>query len=148
MSAEHYEIPTWECLDLLRSESIGRICIIEHGYPLALPVNYRIIGTQDASTVVIRTARDTMIGRYEGLTSLEVDEITLQDGTAWSVIVRGSLRRVIGGHSLPDPMPIITEGRYQWVTLDVASISGRRFITRPADDGFSVEWQTEPSVPR
>jgi hypothetical protein len=130
---------------LLGSETVGRLCVIEHEYPLAFPINYRLMRDVDETKVVFRTIPHAAVARYEGLASLEVDRIDHANGTAWSVILRGNLRRVIGQHELPDPKPLVTEGRHQWVVLDVTAISGRRFISKPASDGFVVEWQTADS---
>lgn len=142
MGGERYELSTWESMELLGTIGIGRLCIIDQGYPLAVPVNYRIDGgAQGPHTVVVRTAPTTLIGRYEGPASLEVDQIDLADGTAWSVIVRGNVHRVIGTHELPDPHPILSEGRYQWMSMPMSAVSGRRFRMQPTDGEFSVEWQ-------
>jgi hypothetical protein len=139
--AQRFELPKWECFELLRREGIGRLCIVDHGYPVAFPVNYRMHGVDDAITAVVRTAPGTVMGQYEGPASLEVDHIDLVAGTAWSVIVRGALRRVVGTHTLPDPQPILTQGRDRWVELVPTAITGRRFTVRVSDDGFPVEWQ-------
>ncbi|MEO5724659.1 MAG: pyridoxamine 5'-phosphate oxidase family protein [Ilumatobacteraceae bacterium] len=141
MGAESYELATWESMDLLQERSVGRLCVIEQGYPLAVPINYRFSDAGGGVRVVVRTAAHTMVGRYEGPASLEVDDIEIDAGTAWSVIARGMLRRVSGTHDLPDPDPLVTEGRHLWVTLDVSAVSGRRFAVHPTDGGFSVDWQ-------
>jgi hypothetical protein len=141
MGALRIELTSWESTELLRTRTIGRICVIEHGYPLAIPINYQVVGSQDDVRIVLRTAPDTILGRYQGLASLEVDDVALDDGTAWSVIVRGEIRRVIGGHDLPDPDPLLSEGRQQWLTLMQSSISGRRFHVTKAADGSSADWQ-------
>ena len=142
MSGERYELSNWESMDLLGTGGIGRLCIIEQGFPLAVPVNYRIDGESvGAQTVIIRTAPTTLIGRYEGPASLEVDEIDLDAGTAWSVIVRGTVRRVLGTHDLPDPKPLLSEGRLQWMSMPVGAVSGRRFRLESREDRFAVEWQ-------
>jgi len=144
MGATKYEVPTWETLDLLCSETVGRLCVIEHGYPLAFPINYRVVRT-DQTKIVFRTIAHAAVARYQGLASLEVDRIDEASHSAWSVIARGTLRRVVGQHELPDTYPLVTEGRHQWVVLDVTAISGRRFTTKPASDGFAVEWQPTES---
>jgi hypothetical protein len=142
MSGERYELSTWESMTLLGTMGIGRLCVIDQGFPLAVPVNYRIAGgSVGAQTVVIRTAPNTLIGRYEGLASLEVDDIHLDAGTAWSVMVRGALRRVVGTHDLPDPCPVLPEGRVQWMTMSIGAVSGRRFRLDPDGERFAVEWQ-------
>jgi len=139
--ATRFELPRWESLDLLETQTVGRLCVIENGCPLAFPINFRVARDLDDIRIVFRTVPHAAVARYEGPASLEVDSIDAATRTAWSVIARGRLRRVLGQHELPDPRPLITEGRYQWVVLDVAAISGRRFISKPASDGFTVEWQ-------
>ena len=125
----------------VRERTVGRLCIIDHGYPLAIPINYQVVGSNDDINIVVRTAPETMLGRYEGPGSLEVDDIDLDHGTAWSVIVRGAVRRVLGTHNLPDPNPMITDRREKWITLHMSAVSRRRFAVRKASDGLSVDWQ-------
>jgi len=139
MSATPFNLPDWESLELIGHETVGRLCIIEQGYPLAFPVNFRLLRDVDRTQVVFRTVPHAAIGRYEGPASLEVDRI--ESNTAWSVILRGELRRVIGRHQLPDTFPLIVENRHQYVILTVNSLSGRRFVSQPAPNGFVVEWQ-------
>ena len=143
MGADRFELTERESQALLQGESIGRLCLIDHGYPLAIPISYSITHNDagGATRVVIRTAPETMLGRYEGLASLEVDSIDLDAGVAWSVIVRGVLSRVIGTFELPDPKPLLTEGRHRWMALDIRAITGRRFLVNRASDGFAVDWQ-------
>jgi uncharacterized protein len=141
MSAERIELSRHECVDLLHRHGIGRLCIIDHGCPVAFPISFRVDGAHDDLRVVVRTAPGTLLGDYEGLASLEVDQIELGAGWAWSVIVRGRVSTVVGAHALPDPEPFVSSGRHRWLVLEPAAISGRRFTLTPASDGFSVEWQ-------
>lgn len=141
MCATRVELPQWQSLDLLERETVGRLCIIEQGYPLAFPVNYRLVRDGDRTALVFRVSPRAGLARYEGRASFEVDHIEMQYGTAWSVIVRGTVRRVLGRHELPDTHPFVDDDRQQWLLLDVSAISGRRFQSKPAGDGFVVEWQ-------
>ncbi len=145
MDAQRIELTSWESTELLRTRSVGRVCVIDHGYPLAIPINYQVVGSKDDVSIVVRTAPHTILGRYEGLASLEVDDVDLEFGTAWSVILRGTLRRIAGEHALPDPSRLVTDNRQQWITLTKSAISGRRFVVRKAVDGFSVAWQLAPA---
>ena len=140
VGAQRFDVPKWECYALLRHEGVGRLCIIDHGCPIAFPINYRMDGDDDEIRVVVRTAPGTLIGEYEGPASLEVDQIDLPAGTAWSVIVRGATQHVVGTHTLPDPHPLVSDARERWVQLRPTMISGRRFTVRPSADGFPVEW--------
>jgi hypothetical protein len=143
------EMPAWECLQLLGDIGIGRVCVNDAGYPLAFPMNYRVTGEYPATQIVLRTSPDTTIGRYRGRASVEIDDIDLGNGRAWSVIVRGDLQPI---HGLPpyadvasiDPRPIITTGRSRWMSLTVAAISGRRFTAAGAAGDLAVDWHPEP----
>jgi nitroimidazol reductase NimA-like FMN-containing flavoprotein (pyridoxamine 5'-phosphate oxidase superfamily) len=141
MGTSRFEVPQWECLELLGAETVGRLCVVEHDYPLAFPVNYRVVCTDDATRLVFRTAPRAAVGRYEGPASLEIDQIDSTRQNAWSVIVRGMLHSIRHDEELPDTRPFVSDGRHQWMSLDVSAISGRRFTSAASNDGFSVEWQ-------
>jgi nitroimidazol reductase NimA-like FMN-containing flavoprotein (pyridoxamine 5'-phosphate oxidase superfamily) len=138
------ELPRWEALDLLRSTSICRICIVDHGCPVALPMNFRVIGDVHDFRIVLRAARDTAVGGYVGPASLEADEIHLDRGIAWSVIVRGELLPAMRTDGLLDPAPMLQD-RHEWLLLEPASITGRRFTFETAQDSFSVDWDLAPA---
>jgi len=144
MGATPYEIPHHECVELAKSETVGRLCVIEHGYPLAFPVNYRLAGSSDSLSIVIRTSPDAAIGQYEGSASFEVDRIDIDNAQAWSVIVRGRLRNSRTEDHLLETYPMVSEGRYQWKVLEVRALSGRKFSGKVDNGRFSVEW--EPSA--
>jgi uncharacterized protein len=144
MTVDRYQIPRWECLSLLESEPVGRVCIIEHGYPIALPVNYRLIGLGEEREIVIRTAPDTVVGRYSGPAAFEVDHIDIESREAWSVLVCGQLRHQPGAHGMPDPQPWL-DSRHHWMVLSTAAVSGRRFVGAPGATGFAVEWELRPA---
>jgi nitroimidazol reductase NimA-like FMN-containing flavoprotein (pyridoxamine 5'-phosphate oxidase superfamily) len=141
MGATRSELPLWEAVELLGSKTFGRLGVIDGGYPLVFPMNYRMVHDDGHTTIVFRAAPHTAVARYEGPATLEVDEIDADGRNAWSVIVRGTLRRVLGSHELPDTFPLLTQGRHQWLTLDVTAVSGRRFVSAPLPDEFSVDWQ-------
>lgn len=141
MGATQFEAPQWESVAWLESETVGRLCVIDFGYPLAFPINYRLQHHRDAYRVVFRTVPHSVVGRYNGPASFEVDRIDDSRRNAWSVIVRGELRGAVDETDLPDTSPLLTEGRFRWKVLDVNSISGRRFNSTASADGFSVDWQ-------
>lgn len=143
MSVQRLELPAWDCWSLLATQRIGRLVVIDHGCPIALPVNIRVTGDDTGHRVVVRTAPGSLLGRYEGPASIEVDEIDEAARQAWSVLVRGTVHHITDHHDLPDPGPWITDDRTHWLVLEVASITGRRFTGRPSADGYSVEWEIE-----
>jgi hypothetical protein len=146
MSTHRVELPAWECAELLRSRSVGRICVIDHGYPIAIPVNYEVMGVDGALQIVVRTAPETILGRYEGLGSIEVDDIPVDDGTlaegsTWSVIGRGTVHRVSEATELPDPRPIVDTSRERWITLQLSATTGRRFTIRRDEETGNLDWE-------
>ena len=136
------DVPRWESLELLASEQLGRICIIDGaGVPIAFPVNYVLATVDGRGVVVFRVAPTSSIAQSTGPASFEVDRVEPQLGRAWSVIVRGQLRGADGPGLLPDSKPWAEVGRHRWMTVEIESISGRRFVPVTVDDDFSVEWQ-------
>ena len=141
-SSSPIEVPQWESLDLLASEQLGRICVIDQaGVPIAFPVNYALATIDGRRVVVLRVAPTSSIAQTHGPVSFEVDRVEPELGRAWSVIVRGPMRVADGPGLLPDSKPWAEVGRHRWLTLEIASISGRRFVPVPTNDTFAVEWQ-------
>ena len=141
--AQRCEMQRWEALDLLGSAIVGRVCIVDHGCPIALPMNFRVASFAGDFRIVLRAARGTAIGGYVGPASLEVDQIHLERGSAWSVLVRGALGPATTRDALPDPRPLVP-GRHEWLLLEPVAISGRRFTFDASQDGFFVDWGIAP----
>ncbi len=146
MTATHVHqtlVPSWEATTLLRSTRVGRLCVIDHGTPLALPVNFVLTG--DATPrIVMRTSPSGLLAAYQGPASFEADHIDEEERRAWSVIARGELRHTYADPTLPDPQPWLGDGRFLWLVLDVSAFSARRFTTvQREDDDFAVEWSVE-----
>ena len=146
MPATKSDLPHWQTIELVTREKVGRVCIIDSGYPLAFPVNYRFLQDGEGMHIVFRAAPTASLARYEGPASCEVDHIDADSGVAWSVIARGTVRRVVGEHQLPDPVPALF-GRHQWMLLDITAMSGRRFTGTANPSGYSVAWQLDDPEP-
>jgi hypothetical protein len=139
MIVEGHALPTWEAVQLLQSQGVGRLCILDHGCPIALPANFQMI---DGTDVILRTKQTSLIGRYEGPASLEADHVDLVAGSAWSVVARGMLSIVHDHSGLPDPRPWVGGDRFGWMRLAVTTLSARRFAVAQ-HDGFAVEWSAQ-----
>jgi len=142
-NAQRAEMPTWECYDLVGAGSVGRLCFMDGDTPIAFPVSYKLHRADDASYIVVRTGPTSLMSKYVGRASFEVDQIDLRSRSAWSVVLRGSVRASHARDQLPIPDPWIVDGNHAWLLLEITAVSGRRFVARTADDGFSVEWQFE-----
>lgn len=80
-----------ECYDLLSPGGLGRVVFSTLDGPVALPVNFAMVGR----TVVLRTGVDTQLASHldckAGFEADRLDE-TLSEG--WSVLVTGRGRRI------------------------------------------------------
>jgi nitroimidazol reductase NimA-like FMN-containing flavoprotein (pyridoxamine 5'-phosphate oxidase superfamily) len=133
-------LPTWECLDLVAASSVGRLCFLDGDTPIAYPVSFKLHRSDISSSIVMRTGPGSLVAKYTGPASFEVDEIDVEARTAWSVLMRGTVRRSHEPDALPVPDPWIADGRHVWLQMEINTVSGRRFVARPTTDGFSVEW--------
>jgi Pyridoxamine 5'-phosphate oxidase len=136
-------MPTWECYELAESSPVGRLCFLDGGTPIAYPVSFRVHHMDGVSFIVMRTGTESLMAKYNGPASFGIDHIDVEAGTAWSVLCRGVVRRSHETDTLPVPVPWTAVGEHVWLLLEVATISGRRFVARDANDGFSVEWQLD-----
>jgi nitroimidazol reductase NimA-like FMN-containing flavoprotein (pyridoxamine 5'-phosphate oxidase superfamily) len=80
------ELTRERCLDLLRSEEVGRLAVVVGGRPDIMPVNYLL----DGDGVVIRTAEGTKLKAASGApVAFEVDEVDRDGRSGWSVVIHG-----------------------------------------------------------
>lgn len=106
---------------------------MEGDFPVAFPVNYRLVpGPKGEARVVIRTRSGSVLDRAEERVSIEIDGVDGLTDSGWSVVCRGILRRVrptddwlIGS----DPRPWV-EGRDVWQYIEPHHITGR-VVTQP-----------------
>lgn len=136
-------MPTWECYELVEACPVGRLCFLDGETPIAYPVSFKVHRVDDVSYLVMRTRPESLMAKHVGPASFEVDEIDVQSRTAWSVLFRGVVRPSHETDHLPVPDPWVVGGQDVWLLLEIAAISGRRFVARGSGDGFSVEWQLD-----
>jgi nitroimidazol reductase NimA-like FMN-containing flavoprotein (pyridoxamine 5'-phosphate oxidase superfamily) len=81
------EIGHRECMELLRSQSVGRLGVVLRGRPEIFPVNYAL----DASgSVVLRTAMGTkLFAAVNHQVVFEIDCFDTDMRSGWSVVVHG-----------------------------------------------------------
>ncbi|HVM07744.1 MAG TPA: pyridoxamine 5'-phosphate oxidase family protein [Acidimicrobiales bacterium] len=119
-----------ECLDLIRTQQVGRIAIVEGGHPLVFPVNYLV----DGEDVVFRTGEGTKLHAGNGSPAcFEVDVVDAEHRAGWSVMVQGRLEEVVPtdgvlferAHALPvDPWADVPKDHLMRVVS--RTITGRR----------------------
>jgi nitroimidazol reductase NimA-like FMN-containing flavoprotein (pyridoxamine 5'-phosphate oxidase superfamily) len=134
------DIPTWECLDLVDACSVGRLCFMDGDTPIVYPVSFKLHRQEGIAHIVIRVGPHSLMAGYTGPASFEVDDIDVPARRAWSVLVRGTLKRSHEPGDVPVPEPWIADGRHVWLLLEVGTMTGRRFVARDGSEVFSVEW--------
>lgn len=123
-------LDTSDCLELLRSEPVGRLAVAIRDQPDIFPINHIV----DHGTIVFRTAAGTklaasVLGRG---VAFEVDGYDADAGEAWSVVVHGRaveierLGEVIEALDLP-LFPWQAAPKQHFVRIEPFEITGRRF---------------------
>lgn len=124
------DISEEERLELLASQSVGRIAVVSGGRPLIFPVNYIV----EDRTVAFRTDPGTKLeAATMGPVAFEIDGIDALYHSGWSVLVQGV------GRELTDALDAWSErvtARYllpwavgakeHWVAISQPVFSGRR----------------------
>jgi hypothetical protein len=101
--AEELDLDT--CLDRLRAHTVGRVGVLVEGFPLVLPVNYRLMETAGRTWVVLRTRTGNVIDTASERVAFEIDGID-------------AFRERF------DPEPWLGE-RDSWLMIEPFSITGR-----------------------
>lgn len=89
------ELSRSECVDALRSHSLGRVALSVDALPVILPVNYIF----DGSGAVFRTRSGSVLDRNcrNTVVAFEVDEFNPATRVGWSVLVVGVASALFGG---------------------------------------------------
>jgi uncharacterized protein len=100
------EMSAEECLDLLRTNIIGRVAFSTPVGPRIVPVNYSMHGDD---TIVFRTAPYSELGTYGWSSELafEVDHLDYDQHQGWSVVAYGR------GELVEDPDEV-DDIRHSW----------------------------------
>lgn len=122
------DLPESSCLQLLRSGHVGRVAINGEPSPTVLPVNYV---EHDGAVVFVTAAGSKWDAAQSGTpASFEVDGISDEHRSGWSVLVRGRLEAVGSEDHLNGVVerlaPLAGGGRDHVVRLSVDEVTGRR----------------------
>lgn len=120
-----------ECLQVLRTDDVGRVAVVEAGHPVIFPVNYAV----DGEHIVFRTAEGTKLDATlkGGPVSFEIDDTDRHTRTGWSVIVTGWARVVTNAEDIArleqlGLQPWSEHRKDNWVAIHPERISGRRIV--------------------
>ncbi len=128
-----------ECLELLRETSIGRIAFVVDDFPVALPVNYRLVETDDQLWVLLRTHPGNVIDHAPQRVAFQIDGVDYSHRGGWSVLVRGTLHHLEADEvretrSQYDPDPWPADDRDAWLAIKAVAVTGRRL------ESAELEW--------
>jgi uncharacterized protein len=127
------ELTKTQCAVLLGSQSVGRLCVLEGEYPVAFPVNYRlVIDALGAMHIIFHTRPGSTLDAVNEAVGFQIDGIDQFRQTGWSVMCRGELRNVRSDDAPPwlvswDPHPWVGS-RDAWLYLTVVLVTGRELI--------------------
>ena len=125
MSSEVTELSTSECELFLASVHVGRIAVVDDGYPLVFPINFKVDFSTGTAVIAIRTRPDNVIDTIGRTVCFEIDGVDPSGDGGWSVLVRGVLVETQPDSDL-DPQPIATENRDAWRVIVPTHVTGRR----------------------
>jgi nitroimidazol reductase NimA-like FMN-containing flavoprotein (pyridoxamine 5'-phosphate oxidase superfamily) len=117
-----------ECLRLLEAEDVGRLAIVQGSTPVIFPVNYVL----DGESIVFRTAPGAKLAfGPHALVAFEIDYLSREDRSGWSVVVTGQLDELTDDDELERirrlPLEPWAGGvRDHWMRLVPGIITGRR----------------------
>ena len=130
------EIDRDECLELLKTQPVGRLAVADHGYypPHIVPVNYEV----DGDSIIFRSdagLKFRLSVLAEHSVSFEADSIDREGHLAWSVVVQGRAELLDDEQVANLPYgewlrPWAPGDRLTWVRIAPYTITGRRL--RPA----------------
>ena len=96
-----------ECVQLLRTKTVGRVGLSASSLPFVLPVRYVV----DDDRILMRTGEATRMAAAtsDAVVAFEVDEFDVDMDAGWSVMVQGFAREVLGGVRVsPDAEEILS----------------------------------------
>lgn len=131
-SQQATELTVSQCWALLRDSVVARIAVIRGSRPEIFPVNFAV----DRGSVVFRTGSGTLFSSTDAQpVAVEVDGYDVGDGTAWSVVVHGTGREVVGVDATLEAMelpifPWHDAPKPRFVRVEPIAITGRRFVVR------------------
>jgi nitroimidazol reductase NimA-like FMN-containing flavoprotein (pyridoxamine 5'-phosphate oxidase superfamily) len=136
--AELLELSIEACLALLRASVVGRLCFVTKEWPVAIPVNYRLVEASGRRWLAVRTRPGNLVDQAPVKVAFEIDGVDPVHRSGWSVLVRGTLHRVdpdaAAFRERFDPDPWIVAERESWLVVEPGVITGRELR------GAEPEW--------
>ena len=127
--SELHTLDRAECLERLRTVTVGRIAFTERGLPAIQPVNFTVNG----SNVIIRTSSGGKLAAAVtgAMVAFEADEVEADSRSGWSVVVLGHASLIRDIDELvalagPDSHPWVPGRSDHVIRIKSERITGRR----------------------
>ncbi|WP_298180272.1 pyridoxamine 5'-phosphate oxidase family protein [Saccharomonospora sp.] len=130
---ETHALTEAECLDLLRTEPIGRLVFTENALPAIRPMHFVL----DGRDVLVRTVEDSWARRVvDTVVAFEVDRIDDASHTGWSVVLLGTVTAVTDIDTLVQVTdfrnrPWVPSHRDRYLRIRPGQLTGRRLSFAP-----------------
>jgi transcriptional regulator with XRE-family HTH domain len=123
-----------QCRDRLGTKGVGRFLFVEPRGPVAIPVNYAMLGDDIVIRAAARTCQTAGVGQSR--VSFEVDHIEEDPAEGWSVLVSGDAHVVTAAAELAAVTslgiaPWAGDDRDSYVRIVPADTTGRRIHASP-----------------
>ncbi len=119
-----------ECWKFLSQTHVGRLAVNVDGSPDVFPVNYQL----DGESLLFRTGNGTKIDaiHVDGRVAFEVDSVSEEHGTAWSVVIKGNAEITSTDNHVLNAterglFPWQGVGKAHLVLIVPKTVTGRRF---------------------
>lgn len=129
--SELHTLDRAECLERLRTVTMGRIAFAERGLPAIQPVNF----TVDGSNVIIRTSGGGKLAAAVAgaMVAFEADQVDAATRTGWSVVLVGHASIIRDIDQLvalagPDTHPWVPGRSDHVIRIKSERITGRRIV--------------------
>lgn len=123
-------LETHQCLELLRTVSLGHLAVTLNDTPQLFPLNF----TVDHGTIVFRSAEGTKLKtlRAQPRVAFQADAVDPATGIAWSVMIQGTAELITGIEETLDTFNLMlfpwdSGPKDQFVRIIPTSMTGRRF---------------------
>lgn len=126
------ELTVSQCWALLRESVVGRVAVVRASRPEIFPVNFAV----DHGSLVFRTGSGILFAAADAQpVAFEVDGYDTADATAWSVVVHGTGREVVGVSATLEALelplaPWHDAPKPRFVRIEPLAVTGRRFHVR------------------
>jgi len=113
---------------LLGRHEAGRMAVVEAGFPMVVPVNFKMVSGDDDNVVfVVSTRHDGPLGRATRA-CLQIDAFDSYHREGWSVMVQATVE---AGDA--PPVDSWVAGRDLLLVLRPVTVAGRRLHAHPLD---------------